>query len=272
MIPLVLYHGNCWDGFCAAWVAKKFLGEIEAIPVQYGLVPPDVTNRNVYILDFSYPRHILKEMILKAEFLVVLDHHKTAETELKDLAKEIEREGGAWEPIIRFDMLKSGGQLTWDYFFEAKKASWLVDYTADRDLWRWELPFSKEINTWLRSYPLDFDRWDLLALQDPLDKVDEGRAILRCEKYLVVDHVARAYDDVIAGYTIPVVNATCFVSEIVGELAKGKPFAACFFYTENGQRCYSLRSDPNGIDVSEIAKKFGGGGHKHAAGFLGEVT
>lgn len=30
---------------------------------------------------------------------------------------------------------------------------------------------------------------------------------------------------------------------------------------------YSLRSREGGVDVSEIAKQFGGGGHKHAAGF-----
>lgn len=35
MKPLVLYHASCWDGFCAAWIAKHALGEIDAVPVQY---------------------------------------------------------------------------------------------------------------------------------------------------------------------------------------------------------------------------------------------
>lgn len=53
MKPLVLYHANCWDGFCAAWIARKALGECNFVPVQYGQDPPEVGNREVYILDFS---------------------------------------------------------------------------------------------------------------------------------------------------------------------------------------------------------------------------
>ena len=49
-------------------------------------------------------------------------------------------------------------------------------------------------------------------------------------------------------------------------LGKGEPFAATFFYDGEGY-VFSLRSDDNGLDVSEIAKQYGGGGHKHAAGF-----
>jgi uncharacterized protein len=45
-----------------------------------------------------------------------------------------------------------------------------------------------------------------------------------------------------------------------------EPFAACYWDVPNGQ-VFSLRSCENGVDVSEIAKQFGGGGHKHAAGF-----
>jgi len=48
-------------------------------------------------------------------------------------------------------------------------------------------------------------------------------------------------------------------------MGKGEPFAACYMDTPEG-RVYSLRSSDDGLDVGEIAKKFGGGGHKHAAG------
>ena len=37
--PLVIYHAGCWDGFCAAWVARKALGDIEAVPAHYGSDP-----------------------------------------------------------------------------------------------------------------------------------------------------------------------------------------------------------------------------------------
>ncbi len=54
MKPLIIYHANCWDGFCAAWIARMALGEIEAVPAFYGTPHPCMGFRDVYILDFSY--------------------------------------------------------------------------------------------------------------------------------------------------------------------------------------------------------------------------
>ena len=52
--PLVLYHANCPDGFCCAWIARKKFGpELDLVPAQYGDDPPNVVGRDVYILDFS---------------------------------------------------------------------------------------------------------------------------------------------------------------------------------------------------------------------------
>jgi nanoRNase/pAp phosphatase (c-di-AMP/oligoRNAs hydrolase) len=42
-------------------------------------------------------------------------------------------------------------------------------------------------------------------------------------------------------------------------------FAACYWDTPEG-RVFSLRSIGD-FDVSEIAKQYGGGGHKNASGF-----
>ena len=50
------------------------------------------------------------------------------------------------------------------------------------------------------------------------------------------------------------------------EMANGKPFAACYWDTPKG-RVFSLRSSDDGADVSEVAKQYGGGGHRNASGF-----
>mgnify|MGYP001450666450 FL=1 len=73
----------------------------------------------------------------------------------------------------------------------------------------------------------------------------------------------------IAGYQVPCVNTNSLASEIGNDLAKGQPFAA--MYCDNAdKRIFSLRSDVDGVDVANIAKLFGGGGHFHAAGFAVE--
>jgi nanoRNase/pAp phosphatase (c-di-AMP/oligoRNAs hydrolase) len=97
--------------------------------------------------------------------------------------------------------------------------------------------------------------------------VREGAAILRREQQIIKDHVAAAYEAELAGHHILACNATTLFSDIAGEMAKGRPFGLCWFDRADGKRQYSLRSDEQGVDVSEVAKQFGGGGHKHAAGF-----
>lgn len=281
MTPLVIYHANCWDGFCAAWLARKAFREIDAHPAQYGTAPPDVAGRVVYMLDFSYPRDVMNRIATDARRLVVLDHHKTAQAALDGLH---EPESGI---DVWFDMDKSGGRLAWEWFWDTTfarqtiddrfwplavrrdRAPWLVDYTEDRDLWRHALDGTQEINAALRSYPLDFDLWDQFAQKDPKSTYFyEGAAIRRREQQIVGDHVRNARIENFDGtWTVPIVNATSMFSEIAGELAKGHPFAACYFDRQDGKRQWSLRSTEDGVDVSEIAKAHGGGGHKHAAGF-----
>ena len=58
-----------------------------------------------------------------------------------------------------------------------------------------------------------------------------------------------------------------WASDVAGELSESRPFAATYFDTQDGKRVYNLRSRDGGQDVAEIARKFGGGGHQHAAGF-----
>lgn len=281
MKPLVIYHANCWDGFCAAWVAQKALGEIEAVPAQYGTPPPDVQGRQVFILDFSYPRNVMVEIVGAASWVCVIDHHKTAQEALSRLDEIL-----APDLTVVFDIEKSGGRLAWEYFWdwrfahlsaEARPftlgvrrdlAPWLVDYTEDRDLWRHALDGTQEINAALRSYPLSFDLWDQFEQKDPRSTFYyEGAAIRRREQQIVIDHIRHARDIEMDGHQIAVVNATVLFSEIAGELAKGKPFGACYFDRSDGKRQWSLRSDGDGVDVSVIAKAHGGGGHQHAAGF-----
>ena len=248
MKPVVIYHGGCWDGFCAAWVAKKALGDIEAIPAQYGRPAPDVHGRDVYILDFSYKRPEMRRILSQARKVVVLDHHKTAEADLAGIVDEfiqrpdlipsdlVSNPNGSELPLVWFDMTKSGGRLAWEFFNRSpdlfnpadmtmSRAPWLVDYTEDRDLWRHALDGTQEINAALRSYPLDFDLWDRFAEKDPRSTFYyEGAAIRRAERQIIDNHLCHAREIEMGGHRILAVNATVLFSEIAGELAKGRSF------------------------------------------------
>lgn len=275
--PIVIYHAGCSDGFCAAWVAHKKLGDnAEYVPANYGEPPPDVSGREVYILDFSYKRPVMEGLRQKASMLTVLDHHKTAEAELVAF-------GATGNPneetnvFFRFDMTKSGGRLAWEHFFPhpAMEVPWLVDYTEDRDLWRWKLPNSKAVSAFIRSYPFEFPRWDSweYIAADDAEMIAAGEAILRYQDSLVDDAVKVASEIELDGYKVLCVNTTCLNSEIGEKLAEERPFSVTFFIRNDGKKVWSLRSrGVDGIDVSEIAKRHGGGGHKQAAGFTTEPS
>lgn len=266
---VVIYHASCADGFCAAWLFWRHFNyiayrdgsrDVEFLPAHYGDDPPNVDGKEVYIVDFSYPRETLERMHQVAKSLIVLDHHKTAESALHGL------------DYCTFDMGKSGGRLSFEYLQpDNVYSNWLVDYTEDRDLWLWKLPDSKEINAALRSYPLDFLVWNGLYDNGREALIQEGKAILRYQQQTVDDAVLKARNVWICGYEVPCLNTTTLISEIAGTLAEGNPFAATWFENQAGHRVYSLRSREGGIDVSEVAKRFGGGGHAKAAGFMIEM-
>jgi oligoribonuclease NrnB/cAMP/cGMP phosphodiesterase (DHH superfamily) len=298
MRPLCIYHSPCADGFTAAWVVNRaFEGEVDFHPGVYGQPAPDVAGRDLILVDFSYKRPVLEAMLQsgdarQANSILVLDHHKTAAEDLAGLAKpEGSEMPGCYDPTLWrrkweswsewpvrsiFDMERSGAQLAWDFFFadngEPHRPR-LVDYVGDRDLWRFSLPQSREVNAFVFAHEYDFAQWDMLdtALQTDSDVEDFARAGAAIEKkhHKDVAELVRVCQRtmIIGGYAVPVANIPYTLTSDAGNLmAKGLPFAACYWDTPGG-RVFSLRSTDEGMDVSLIAKSYGGGGHRNASGF-----
>ena len=101
----------------------------------------------------------------------------------------------------------------------------------------------------------------------PVSIIIDGLAIVQYQAKIIQNAVENATEIDLDGHKVLAVNTTVCFSEVAGELAKGKPFGAAFFIRKDGKKQWSLRSASDGLDVSEIAKRHGGGGHKHAAGF-----
>ena len=278
--PLCIYHGNCADGFGAAWAVRAYFGDgnVEFHAGLHGEAPPDTTGRDVVIVDFCYKRPILDQMAAKARGVLVLDHHKTAQDDLLDIESP-----ESWAPWLAapppkgapsklgavFDMERSGAGLTWDFFFPHTARPRLLDHIEDRDLWRFKLDGTREIQAAMFSYPYDFAVWDrFMALDDFKQLRAEGATIER-KHFRDIDELLGVCLRrlTIGGHDVPVANLPYTLTNDAGhKMALGEPFAACYYDREDG-RVFSLRSTEDGLDVSEIAKAYGGGGHQHAAGF-----
>lgn len=252
---LIIFHAACSDGIVSAFCMHKKYPNAEFYAARYDSPIPDFSNKNVYIVDFSYPRTTMLEIKQKAASVVLLDHHKSAFESLSDL------------DFCHFDMNKSGAMLAWEYCF-SEKAPWICEYTQDRDLFKFALPYSEEINSAMQSYPLTIDSIENLSNRDINDLIIEGSVILRANKNMVNTIVNKAKEVEIQGYKVLAVNSSVLQSDVGHLLANNRPFAAVWFENEDGKRIYSLRSsNDGGIDVSKIAAQYGGGGHFHSAAF-----
>lgn len=268
----VIYHSNCFDGFGAAWVCRKALekeGPVTYIPAKYGDAAPDVHGEYVWIVDFSYPKDVLLKLAEDND-VTVLDHHKTAQANCEGLPSNIE---------CTFDMNRSGAMLAWDHFFPNKTAPQLIQYIQDRDLWIWKLTGSREMSALIASYPRTFAVYDDLCHQLDndawVDLVDQGAAILRFERQKVEEMCSEVKMVDLGDGLIPAVNVPYDFGSLCGEYLNTKypdaPYAAYYFDRADGDQQWGLRS--RGFDVSDVAKRFGGGGHKQASGFVkGKVT
>lgn len=284
---ICIYHGNCDDGFGAAWaVWMRWGNEVAYVPGVYGKPLPDVTGRNVLFVDFSTKRAELVAMADKAKSIIVIDHHKTAEAELVDwngpmprvsdielLAAKACTETGS--PIVAwFDMQQSGAVMAWEFahgILHNDPPPNMLGLIQDRDLWRFAYgDRTKQFSAALRTYPMDFAVWtDIAGRADSL--IAEGEGILRAHNANIQKFLADTYTGVIDGCTVPVVNVPYhYASDTAHALLQkfpDAPFTACWFRRGDGMIQYSLRSEDSRLDVSEIAKKFGGGGHRNAAGY-----
>ncbi|TXH35336.1 MAG: phosphohydrolase [Rhodospirillaceae bacterium] len=264
---ICIYHGNCADGFTAAWaVWRKYGVTADYHAGVYQSPPPDVRGRHVFLVDFSYKLPVLEKMADIAASVVILDHHKTA-------AEDLQAIKGRPNVKAHFDLDRSGAMMAWQYFHPEKDIPRLVHYVQDRDLWRFEIGRSRDFAANLFSYAYDFSTWDRLAAEAEDDGglvmfLEAGRAIERkhhkdiAELLKVMQHRMT-----IGGYDVPVANLPYIFSSDAGhQMAQGELFSACYYDKPDGRE-FSLRSAEDGIDVSEIAKRYDGGGHKHAAGF-----
>lgn len=259
---VVIYHADCRDGFGASYAAwKKFGDAATYIPRKTQLPPPEgLRDKEIYILDYSYSKETLGELISRNRSVTVIDHHQTAEPAVTAFPNNV------------FDQSHSGATLSWMHFHPNTPIPKLLLYVEEHDLWKNTLPYSKEIAAIIGEYPFTFETWDELVRlfegETSFNKLAEKGTVLR--EY-IDKHVAElaGYAELVKfeGYEVCAVNcARPFRSAVGNLLAERHPPFAIVWYHYEGAFHISLRSIGD-FDVAKIAEKYGGGGHKRAAGF-----
>lgn len=286
MNPVIFYHANCADGFGAAFAAsQQWNNEAEYVACGYDFVRTlddfdllgQIKEREVFILDFSFPRDVTAQIIAEADHTTWIDHHKSA----FDMWLP-----GTWTPTslyqmrndkvhIMLDNCRSGALLAWDHFC-TDDAPLLIKHIDDYDRWAFKYPDTKAFNKALWSMaPWSFDQWERIQIETfnansrtYQNFIDQGEALLRDHNNLVSKHIEKSRTAMINGNKGLAINAPGYVSSDAGhELAvQSGTFGMTYTIDEHLMVKCSLRSKGD-YDVSALAKLYGGGGHRNAAGF-----
>lgn len=269
---IVIYHGNCADGFTAAWLAN-IAHNLDVRPTGwvidhhagvYGQPPPDCTGKAVYVLDFSYSPEDMLRIAEQSTGMYWIDHHKSA----------IEAMAGTKHPkLVKYvNTERSGAYLTANFFWPGKEPEDMVKLVDDRDRWVFRDARSQAFAAGMFSRHYDIEAWNEISA-NVAKVVDEGEAVLRkhwkdIRELLELTTIVRD----VAGAPVPTANLDYTrASDACHELLQRHPeapFAACWYLRKDNKMVFSLRSrNGSDVDVSAIAKIFGGGGHMHAAGF-----
>jgi hypothetical protein len=265
------YHAGCPDGFGAAWAVRRAWGDAaryEARGHDDELPLADLRGATVAFVDMAPGNAPLRALAVVAERVIVLDHHVTSRDRLgRDpaLAEELRRGGHR----VHFDLDHSGAVLAWRHFHGDAPLPELLAYVEDQDLWRFDLPRSREVNAAVTAAPRRFEAWDRLATTPVAQLADEGTPILRAQRVEVERALAAAQPVWIGGLRLEAVNAVSHRAQIGHELAARAAHAtpAGAVYRVVGRRVDVSLYSIGDLDVAAVAGRFGGGGHRNAAGF-----
>lgn len=274
---LCIYHRADLDGICSREVARKALGDTaDYLGWDYGdELPQLAAYQTVYLIDISLPPGV---MALHADKLIWIDHHKSAIEAMKGIFIQGYRIDGVAACRLAWQWFSGGGQPSKQDFVDRK----VVEPYAVRLLGEYDIWDKRDPSTDLFQLAMGAEKspnWDLLMVIAPdrvienrdyiVSLVERGRVI---QSYIDVTSAQisteRGFDVDFEGLKFRALNiARCNSMTFLAAL---KPeHDGCLAYFWDGSKwkfsLYGVPAKPD-IDLSKIASKYGGGGHKQACG------
>lgn len=282
-VNFVVSHGNCADGFMSRVVVEKAMKEnpdrfdhsvkdVTFFDAYHGSdfsdLPKKMRGKTVLICDFSFAPTIFAQMVEATNGkILILDHHVTAKSNLADVEDKYKV----------FDMKHSGAFITQVFVNGFLNVPRAVLYVEDNDIWKKELPSTREFTAYMFLQPFEYKSYVKLFDDAYVEKfaIPLGiGAVKQMQSHIdsILSKTKVAFIENKDRYNM-VANINCvgiLQSELGNQAMIKFPhvnFAAC--YTQNleyGSTTFSLRSIDERSDSSYVAQQFGGGGHRNASG------
>lgn len=270
------YHNDMY-GHCAGYLVRKFTENnnpedyFESDYSVLDLSKVEIGER-VYIVDYSFTEATMHQLLWLINYgcdVIWIDHHSSS-LDLVDKYPELRDLRG-----IR-SAEASGAALTFMWFMNCTfdNIPKYVQLVSDYDTWGHKMPDSD-------AFKLGIDRYKNDVFDNVWERLDESSLIsykdIIIEGYTIKSYIDRdnesylnsyGFESEIDGVTVYAVNKSSN-SWIFGDLINSYPAVVVFVF--NGSRWkYSIFSSDKGADCQKIAENHGGGGHKHAAGFMSD--
>lgn len=334
---LVIIHDTDADGTAAAWCVNRLSDQYSStllIPQRAGVneIPEELTeNDSVFLVDRSYPWDTLITLSQQVFSVTVIDHHKSAMTDIYNKAVasglyELNSTAIRSETLfirygnihIHIDTTQAACAMCWHYHIahsidpdpEEKEVPWFIKYIEDRDLWKWKLPDSKEINAGIHfcskneqlNLVSGLTVYDFLleaSSEDPTPFVEDikntGKIVLDTQLQIIksiahgptVSYQEVFYND----HSILIPNhpkelssghyrfaVVCCPFTLISDL--GSYMLSCTdegFVQPDVVLCYNKTAEGyvysirSKVDMIWLAKEYGGGGHPNACGFKSKL-
>ena len=275
----IFCHKNCFDGSTAAVLLKQYCQHVsghtpsiveywhEQDETKYQF--PNITDKHVVVVDFAFTRNVLLELKKRCASLYVIDHHKSAQDELKDLE------------FCTFDMSRSAAQLVWDMVYGGNRPFW-VDCVGNRDLWNFQtgddtdcfmtnLHFRTTYQSHLKVIE-EISNYNLRQLHRCLELGRHQKQFQNCLEHKSIQAAKKCrfiVPDTKETYTVYVSDDYENRSNVGSALSAKDDcdFAVIYKYDiSRGVWNISLRGKSDKKSCLEIATQFGGGGHRNACG------
>lgn len=301
MKKIICYHHNDHDGIVAAAVVAEYWRGSKDVELDFRMVDyscdlrlDDINERDIheiFFLDYSFSGTKNYESLInlyerfkaagKGERVYWIDHHKSS--------INLDIPGISGYRNSKY----CGAVLTWLYFNASGVTSRSV---IDRDMELSKVPhfpvflkYIDDYDCWKKQFPETNDIHYGFNTIDPLDPVfhtllgnDNEKALDLIKQYEMVGNGVQRYLEFenknyhvdMYGFEVCFCGHKAFAlnrkgnSLMFGDLVDKYDIVIPFYYNGSTRLWnYSLFTKRDDLDVEELAARFGGGGHKQAAGF-----
>ena len=275
------------DGVSCEILGRIAFGEdIDVVRCGYGNIDDKVEEfinsdeefDKLFITDISVKKELANTLNNVSDKVILLDHHKTAlwlnEYPYALVQVEDESIGKQCGAYLFYEYLKKNHKE----FNNTPALKLFIDYVRMYDTWEWKEKYDNIIPKRLNDlmymdgpnefidkmiYRLGnnlaiFDDTDLMKLQ--IEQTYINSYITQKNETLMVN------DDLFPEYTVGITFADKYISELGNKLCELHPELDFVVLINMSTLTVSYRTVKDNLDLSAIAKGFGGGGHPKASG------